>query len=110
MIGAAARRFTVILVAVGVTAAAAGSLIGVATGDPARRGAALGLYGVGAFCTVIGAGLVVRNTFQQLGPGAAAADRAEAPAADRELAAVLIVLGLVLVVVGIAVDPRARLL
>ncbi len=109
VIGAAARRFTVILVALGVVAATVGSLIAVATGDSARRGAALGLYGVGAFCTVIGAGLVVRNTFQLLGPGAAAADRTDGPAADRELAGVLIVLGLVLVVVGIAVDPRARL-
>lgn len=109
MIGAAARRFTVILLAVGVLAAAGGSLLGVATGDSARRGAALGLYAVGAFCTVIGAGLVVRNTFQQLGPGAAARDRTEAPATDRELAGVLMVLGVVLVVVGVAVDPHAKL-
>lgn len=110
MIRAAARRFTIILVALGVGAMLVGAVIGELTGDSARRGAALGLYAVGAFCTVVGAGLAVRNTFQQLGPGAAAADRTEAPAVDRELAGVLIVLGVVLVVVGVAVDPQARLL
>ena len=109
MIAAAARRFAVILLTVGIGAGAIGSLLGVVTGTSARRGAALGLYAVGAFCTVMGAGLVVRNSLQLRRPGGITTESTEPPVVDRELAGTLIALGLLLVVVGIAIDPRAEL-
>jgi hypothetical protein len=109
VIAAAARRFGVLLLTVGVGTAVVGSLLGLVTGGSARRGAALGLYAVGAFCTVMGAGLVVRNSLQLWRPGGLDPESTEPPVVDRELAGLLIALGLVLVVAGIAVDPRAEL-
>lgn len=109
MIVAAARRFALLLLALGVGAAAIGSLLGFVAGTSARRGAVIGLYAVGAFCTVMGAGLVVRNSFQLRRPGGTTAESVEPPVVDRELAGTLIALGLLLVGAGIAIDPSAEL-
>lgn len=109
MITAAARRFAVLLVLVGAGSAGPGALIAFATDTSARRGVALGLYAVGAFCALIGAGLALRNSLQRGGPGGLAVAGKEAPAADRELAGILLALGLLLLVVGIAIDPSAQL-
>ena len=109
MIPAAARRFTILALVLGIGTVAIGSLLGLATGGSARRGAAVGLYVVGALCTAVGAGLVARNSLQRLRPGDDVATRTETSIVDRELAGVLIVLGVLLVVVGIAIDSRAEL-
>lgn len=109
MIGAAARRFAVLLLTVGTGSLALGSLIGLASGASPRRGAAVSLYAVGALCTIVGAGIALRNSLQRGGPGASTVERTETPTVDRELAGVLIVLGILLLVVGIAIDTRARL-
>jgi hypothetical protein len=108
VIGAAARRFAVLFLTVGTGSLAVGSLIAWASGASPRRGATVSLYAVGALCTVIGAGIALRNSLQRGGPGGLTVERTET-AADRELAGVLIVLGILLLVVGIAIDSRARL-
>lgn len=108
MIAAAARRFAVLFLTVGTASVAVGSLIGLVSGGSARRGAAVSLYAVGAFCAVIGAGLAFRNPLQRGAPGGLAA-RGTETRVDRELAGLLIVLGVLLVVVGIAIDSRAQL-
>ena len=64
---------------------------------------------VGAFCTVIGAALSLRNALSRGGPAGPAGGEPEPPAVDRELAGVLILLGLVLLLAGVAIDERARL-
>ena len=109
VIAAAARRFAVLLLLVGAGSAGLGALIAFATDTSARRGTALGLYAVGAFCALIGAGLALRNSLQRGGPGGFTVEAREAPAVDRELAGILIALGLLLLVFGIAIDPRAQL-
>ncbi|HEX2304168.1 MAG TPA: hypothetical protein VHH57_11140 [Gaiella sp.] len=109
MIRAAARRFTILALVLGLGTVAIGSLLGLASGGSARRGAAVGLYAVGALCTVVGAGLVARNSLQRVRPGDDVAERTEKSVVDRELAGVLIVLGVLLVVVGIAIDSQAEL-
>jgi hypothetical protein len=109
VIAAAARRFAILALTLGLGTVAIGALLGLACGGSARRGAAVGLYAVGALCTVVGAGVAFRNSLQRLRPGQADAERTETSLVDRELAGVLIILGLLLVVVGIAIDPRAQL-
>ena len=109
MIRAALRRFAILAITLGVSTVVVGSLLGLASGSSARRGAAIGLYAVGGFCTVIGAGVAMRNSFQIRRPGIDRADADEATVVDRELAGVLIVLGLLLVVAAVAIDNRAQL-
>jgi hypothetical protein len=109
VIRAGLRRFAILAVALGLGTLVFGSLLGLATGSSARRGAAIGLYAVGAFCTVIGAGVAMRNAFQIRRPGTDRAEADEATGADRELAGILIVLGLLLVVAAVAIDNRAQL-
>jgi hypothetical protein len=106
---AAARRFAVLITAVGLGGIALGSVFAVATGSSVRRGAALGLYSVGALCIVMGVGVAFRNSLQRSTGGAASAEPTETAVVDRELAGILIVLGLLLLVVGVAVDTRAEL-
>jgi hypothetical protein len=110
VIVAAARRFTILFFVLGFGTVGLGAFFALATGTSARRGAVVGLYAVGAFCALIGAGLALRNPLQGLRRGETAAEPTEAPALDRELAGLLIVLGVLFVVVGIAIDPNARLL
>jgi hypothetical protein len=58
---------------------------------------------------VMGAGVAFRNSLQRRTGGGASAEPTETTVVDRELAGILIVLGLLLLVVGIAVDTRAEL-
>jgi hypothetical protein len=109
VIRAALRRFAILAVVVGIGTVIVGSLLGLATGSSARRGAAIGLYAVGGFCTVIGAGVAMRNAVQMRPPGRDPNAAGAATVADRELGGVLITLGLLLVVVAIAIDNRAQL-
>ena len=108
MIAAAARRFAVLLLLVGAGSAGLGALIALATDTSARRGTALGLYAVGAFCALIGAGLALRNSLQRGGPGGFTVEAREAPAVDRELAGILIALGLLLLVCLLYTSPSPR--
>ena len=109
MIVAAARRFALLLLAVGVGVGAIGSLLGLVSGTSASRGAAIGLYAVGALCTM-SAPASSSGTRSSSGVRAEPpSESTEPPVVDRELAGVLIALGLLLVVAGIAIDPRAEL-
>jgi hypothetical protein len=110
VIAAAARRFAVFVVGAGLGSIALGLLLALVTGSSARRGAALGLYSVGALCTVLGVGVAFRNSLQRRTGGDASVEAPETTVVDRELAAILIVLGLLLLVLGVAVDPQAELL
>lgn len=109
MIAAAARRFALFVAGAGLGSVMLGLLLALATGSSARRGVALGLYSVGALCTVLGAGVAFRNSLQRRSPGGTSVEPTETTVVDRELAGVLIVLGVLLLVLGVAVDPRAEL-
>ncbi len=110
MIRAAARRakLPVILLG-GVVVVFAG--IAVLTGSSVQRGLSLGFYAVGSFLTVVGFALGTRNAFRS-------AESRNVHGQDRfadlwettEAAALLITMGLVLLVVGVAVDERVRLI
>ena len=110
MIRAVARRakLPVILLG-GVVVIFAG--VAVLTGSSVQRGLSLGFYAVGSFLTVVGFALGTRNAFRS-------AERRDLHGRDRfadlwettEAAALLIAMGLVLLVVGVAVDERVRLI
>jgi hypothetical protein len=106
---AAARRFAVLVLGAGLGSIALGSVLALATGSSFRRGAALGLYSVGALCTVLGVAVAFRNSLQRRTGSEPSVEPTETTVVDRELAGVLIVLGLLLLVLGVAVDPQAEL-
>jgi hypothetical protein len=58
---------------------------------------------------VVGVALAARNSLQRFQPAETVSERTETSIVDRELAGVLIVLGVLLVVLGIAIDARAQL-
>ena len=107
MIVAAARRFTVLFLSLGLGTVAVGACFALLTGSSASRGAAIALYAVGAICALAGLGLALRNPLRGLRE--ANDQPAQGQALDRELAGLLLVLGVLLVVIGIAIDPHARL-
>ena len=109
MIVAAVRRLTILALVVGVATVTVGALVGLATGGSARRDGALGLYAVGALSTLVGIGVAGRNSLFYARPGATSTHRDQASAEARELAGLLIVLGVLLVVAAIALDPAADL-
>ena len=85
--------------------------VGALAGSSLERSVAIGLYALGAFLAVIGFALGSRNLFR-------AADHSNADTGGdpsrlwelKEAAVVLIVVGLVLLLLGTAVDPNARLI
>lgn len=124
--GAALRRIILLFGIATVAVAAASALIGLALGDSARRAAATGLYLVGCFLVVLGVFAGVRGPLRPAGrteddeplgalfgvgifsKGARRAtsdERADA----RATAGLLLTLGIAMVLVGIAVDPRTSL-
>ena len=109
VIPAAARRLAILALTLTLGTISAGALLGVATGGSARRGAAVGLYAVGALCTVVGVALAAGTRSSDSTPAETVSERTETSVVDRELAGVLIVLGVLLVVLGIAIDARAQL-
>ena len=76
-------------------------------GSAPERAVAIGLYALGAFLAVIGFALGSRNMFRPGDHSSADADRLWE---TKEATVVLIVIGLVLVILGTAVDPNARLI
>jgi hypothetical protein len=97
--------------------------VGLLLGSNARRSVSVGLYGVGSLFVVVGIFYGVRPPVRTTGGGASpgifgslAAGGARARWADREdieeslgLSAVFVGIGLLLIVVGAAIDPRVRL-
>jgi hypothetical protein len=58
---------------------------------------------------VVGVALAARNSLQRFQPTETVSERTETSIVDRELAGVLVVLGVLLVLLGIAIDARAQL-
>jgi hypothetical protein len=109
LIRAAARR-ALLPVAIIVGAVFVVAAVAVLAGSHVQRALALGLYAVGAFMAIVGFALGSRGLFRSV-------DR-QRPETDggisvlwetTEAAALLIVVGLVLLIAGTAVDPHARL-
>ena len=109
MIRSAARRVSSLVVLLG--AAVAGfSVVAVLAGASPQRGVSLGLYAVGSLTAVFGFALGTRSSFRSahrtnpVGSG-------ERPDSweTTEVSILLIVIGLVFLAVGIAVDARVRL-
>jgi hypothetical protein len=105
VIRSGARRLLVLL---GVLAALAGlvGLIGIATGAEAARSLAIGCYLIGSATGIVGFALGSRGFFSRPGSD----PEVDAERQDRRaVAAVLMVAGVALVLVGTAIDPHAQL-
>ena len=108
MIRSGARRLLA-LVAVLVAASAAAALLGIATGAGVARSVSLGCYVVGALAGFIGFALGSRALFRpRLGEdaGTMAADELRE---SRAVAALLMIAGVGMVMLGVAIDPHAQL-
>ena len=112
---AARRALLPLLLVVGSVAVVAA--VAALAGTSFERSVALGLYAVGSFMTIVGFALGSRNLLRsthhprsddqdRVGDD----DRLSRYAETSEAAALLIVLGIVLVLAGTAVDPNARLI
>jgi uncharacterized membrane protein HdeD (DUF308 family) len=125
-VGAAARRVVLLFGLATIAIAAVSALIGLALGASATRSAATGLYLLGCFLIVLGVFAGVRGPLRPKGD----ADDAEPMGAllgvgifskgirtatsderddARSTAWLFLALGVVMVVVGIVVDPRTSL-
>jgi hypothetical protein len=99
-------------------------LVGLLLGAGPRRSIALGLYGVGSLFVIVGVFYGIRPPVRTTGGGGSpgifgslAAGGGIARWADRDdieeslgLSAVFVSIGLLLIVIGVAIDPRSRLL
>ena len=90
-------------------AVAAVAAVAALAGSSADRAVAIGLYALGAFLAVIGFALGSRNLFRAQDHSIALADPVHLWE-TKEAAVVLIVIGLVLLMLAVAVDPNARLI
>ena len=124
--GAAARRIVLLFGLATIAIAAVSALVGLALGSSANRSAATGLYLVGCFLIVLGVFAGVRGPLRPagdaedaepmgglLGVGIFSKGIRSATSDERDdarsTAWLFLALGLVMVVVGIAVDPRNSL-
>jgi uncharacterized membrane protein len=125
-VGAAARRIVLLFGIAVIGIAAVSTLIGLALGGSASRSAATGLYLVGCFLVVLGVFAGVRGPLRPagdaddaeplgalLGVGIFSKGVRRATLDERDDARgtswLFLALGVVMVVVGIVVDPRTRL-
>jgi hypothetical protein len=110
VIRAAARRAWLPLTLVGFTVLAVAALAAL-TGSPFERAVALGLYAVGSFMAIVGFALGSRSLFQSARQAKPDESGGFSAAWETQgVAAVLILIGLILVAAGVAVDPHARLM
>lgn len=117
MILAAARRFALLLLAVGVAVTLGSAAVGLLTGSSLNRAISLGFYLVGAFFTLAGFATGNRGPVRPTDPdqpplrprrGLRAATLDELQEAVNT-SVLLVVLGLVLIAVGLAIDSRTEL-
>ncbi len=108
MIVAGLRRFLIILGALVGGTTAIGALVGLASGHSLNRAISLGLYGVGSFCTIIGFAMTMRGALRPHDRDGHAV--VEDTGSARSASGLLITAGLVVIVVGMAVDNRVRVL
>ncbi len=106
MILAGVRRLLIVLGALvgGTTVVAA--LLGVATGSSLNRSISLGLYAVGSFCTIIGFAMTMRGALRPRERGGQPV--VEDAGSARAASGLLITAGIVIMLVGMAVDSRVR--
>jgi hypothetical protein len=109
MIRAGARRVLVVLIVLAGGSAALGIVLGLSAGISAARAAALGCYLVGAAAGFVGFILGSRRFFRRdVLPGDTSSPDPAASARDsRALAALLMLSGVALVLIGAAFDPGA---
>ena len=111
-------RFAELLVGVSVLVVAVSTVLGVAVGASLTRAVSVGFYLVGSVLLIGGFFVGNRGPLRPRGDGGFMFVRPRgvrrATPAEREealnMSAVLVVLGLVLIVLGVVVDPRQRLL
>jgi len=125
-VGAAARRIVLLFGIATLAIAAVSALIGLALGSSAARSAATGLYLVGCFLIVLGVFAGVRGPLRPegdpedaeplgglLGMGIFAKGVRRATRDERDdaraTAWLFLAMGVVMVLVGIALDPRTSL-
>jgi len=125
-LGAAARRIVLLFGIATVAVAAVSALIGLALGSSAPRAAATGLYLVGCFLVVLGVFAGVRGPLRPagdaeeaeplgalLGVGIFSKGVRRATNDERQDARattwLFLTLGIAMVLVGIAIDPRTSL-
>ena len=110
MIRAGARRVLVVLIALAGGSVALAVVLGLSAGFGAARAAALGCYIVGAGAGFVGFILGSRRFFLRDDvPGdPSSRDPAHSASDSRALAALLMLSGVALVLVGAAFDPGAR--
>jgi hypothetical protein len=114
---AAARRFLVLLVLVGAITVVCSLLLGLLVGAAATRSVSLGLYLVGAFFLLGGFLFGNRGPLRRAGESTATRSfsrplRRATPDEMRETVnstLLLVVVGMVLLIVAVTVDPRTDL-
>jgi hypothetical protein len=102
-------RRLVALVAALAAAAAAAALLGIATGAGVARSVALGCYVVGSLTGFIGFAVGSRGLHRLRRATAPDTVPVEDLQESRVVAALLMLVGVVFVLLGVAVDPRAHL-
>ena len=115
---AALRRFAELLVGVSLLIVAVSLVLGLAVGSSLGRAVSVGFYVIGSVLLIGGFFVGNRGPLRPRGDGGWLIFRPRevrrATPAEREealnMSAILVVLGLVLIVFGIAADPRQRLL
>ena len=117
MLLAAARRFLFLLALVGGGSVLVALALGLLTGSSPSRSISLGLYLAGSLLLLFGFVLGNRGALRRGGEGAAPTlGRGVRPATPEEvresvnMTVLLVVLGLILFVLGVAVDSRYSLL
>lgn len=110
MIRSGARRLLAFTASLAAGSAAVAALLGLATGNGVARPIGLAYYAIGSVTAVIGFALGSQGLFRPP-PRRNAPERrsAEEVRESRVIAALLMLVGVLLVVLGIAVDPNARL-
>ena len=122
-LAAGLRRLVQFAAGTTVFVAVCSVVVGVLFGADLRRSISLGLYGVGSLFVIVGVFYGIRPPVRTTGGGGSpgifgslAAGGGIARWADRDdieeslgLSAVFVGIGLLLIVIGVAIDPRSRL-
>ena len=118
MLRAGLRRLAILVILIAGATAAGSVLVGAITGTPLSRALSVGFYAVGSFGLV--AGFFVGNR----GPARGRAPTGASPFGGRRLrwarpdeqmeaittSALFVTVGVVLILIGLAVDPRVRVM
>lgn len=109
MIVAAARRFFLFVGCLAAGTAVIGAFIAVISSNDVARVVSLAYYAVGTLCITFGFALGTRGSFRMPRRGEAQARIAVEAQETIASSGLLIAVGVLLLVIGIVVDPRVRL-